>query len=76
MHVNCLEENHMNKDAPSQKLFSVSFVVGPQIQTQIKSKNISPQEMIGLLEMAKDQILGKLRGTTQNMLDIQKRDDE
>lgn len=31
------------------------------IQTQMKTQNVSPQEAIGLLEMAKDQILDNLK---------------
>ncbi|MBU4351507.1 MAG: hypothetical protein KKA65_01700 [Nanoarchaeota archaeon] len=41
--------------------FEIKFrVIDNNIQTEIKQKNISPQEAIGLLEMAKSQILENL----------------
>jgi len=41
-----------------EKIFAVKFkFVGNNIQTQVSNKNVSPQEAIGLLEMAKSQIL-------------------
>jgi len=58
---------------PEEKIFAVKFIVGPQIQTQVKSQNVSPIEAIGLLEMAKDQMLNNLRKGTKNVFDVQKR---
>ena len=55
-----------------KKVFSVTFFVGQQIQTQIKMQRISPQEAIGLLEMAKDQILANVRQGTKNMFEMKK----
>ena len=44
------------------KMFSVKFVVKDgKMATQMSSKNISPQETIGLLEIAKQQILDSLK---------------
>ncbi len=44
-----------------QKAFAVKFVFDKgTIQTQMKTQNVSPQEVIGLLEMAKAEILDKL----------------
>ncbi|MBU2590359.1 MAG: hypothetical protein KKB39_06380 [Nanoarchaeota archaeon] len=41
--------------------FEIKFrIINHNIQTEIKQKNISPQEAIGLLEMAKSQILENL----------------
>ena len=42
--------------------FMVRFgILGKNIQIQIQTKSVNPQEAIGLLEMAKDQILDNLR---------------
>ncbi len=43
------------------RLFEVKFrIVNNNIQTEMKQKNVSPQEAIGLLEMAKNQIMENL----------------
>ncbi len=55
-----------------EKIFAVKFIIGPQIQTQIKSQNVSPIEAIGLLDMAKDQMLANLRKGTENVFNAQK----
>ena len=45
-----------------KKSFLLKFDLNPgNIQTQMKTENVSPQEAIGLLEMAKDQILDNLK---------------
>ena len=45
-----------------KKEFIIRFnIVNNQIQTQMKISGISPQESIGLLEMAKDQIIEKIK---------------
>ncbi|MBI5797924.1 hypothetical protein HZA98_03405 [Candidatus Woesearchaeota archaeon] len=44
------------------KIFEVKFVVKDgKMATKMSSKNMSPQETIGLLEVAKQQILDGLR---------------
>lgn len=44
-----------------EKEFAVRFrVIDGNIETQMKQQNISPQEAIGLLEMAKSQLLENL----------------
>ena len=61
------------EDALSEKrIFSVTFLLDNKIQTQIKMQRISPQEALGLLDMAKDQILDNLRKGTQNMFEMKK----
>ena len=63
----------MNKEENKEKrVFSVSFILDERIQTQIKMQRVTPQEAIGLLEMAKDQILGNVRKGTQNMFEMKK----
>ncbi len=56
-----------------EKIFAVKFIMGPQIQTQIKSQNVSPVEAIGLLEMAKDQMMHNLRKGTENLFNAEKK---
>ncbi len=60
------------KENNEKRIFSVSFIIDERIQTQIKMQRVTPQEAIGLLEMAKDQILGNLRKGTQNMFEMKK----
>ena len=52
--------------------FTVQFVIDKNnnIQTQINSQAVSPTEAIGLLEMAKDQMLDNLRQGRKNLFDI------
>ncbi|MDP3918693.1 MAG: hypothetical protein Q8Q35_02195 [Nanoarchaeota archaeon] len=45
-----------------EKLFMVKFVVkNGKMATKMSSKNMSPQETVGLLEIAKQQILDGLK---------------
>ena len=45
-----------------KKVFLLRVDVMPNnIQTTMKTQNVSPQEVIGFLEMAKDQILDNLK---------------
>ena len=45
-----------------ERAFAVKFILKQNnIQTQMQTKLVSPQEAIGLLEMAKDQILDNLK---------------
>jgi len=49
-------------DKVQKKVFMIQFnITQNNIQTQVKNTNVSPQEAIGLLEMAKDQILTNIR---------------
>ena len=56
------------------KFFQVKFVVGEQIQTHIQGKDVAPLEAIGLLEMAKDQLLNNLRTGTKNLFHVEKKE--
>lgn len=57
-----------------EKEFSVVFkVAGKNIQVHMQTNNVNPQEAIGLLEMAKDQILSNLRKGRQEMFSSFKR---
>ncbi|RME54421.1 hypothetical protein D6777_03785 [Candidatus Woesearchaeota archaeon] len=45
----------------NERTFIVKFtIINDNIQTQMHNKNVTPQEAIGLLEMAKSQILENL----------------
>lgn len=45
-----------------EKMFTVKFIVKDgKMATKVSSKNMSPQESIGLLEIAKQQILDGLK---------------
>ena len=54
------------------KVMAIKFIVGKGIQTQIQTKNISTLEAIGLLDMAKDQMMNNLRGNTKNLFKMRK----
>jgi hypothetical protein len=46
----------------TDKLFMVKFVVkNGKMATKMSSKNMSPQETVGLLEIAKQQVLDGLK---------------
>lgn len=55
-----------------KRIFTVNFEIDKNnnIQTQINSQAVSPTEAIGLLEMAKDQMLDNLRQGRKNIFDI------
>jgi hypothetical protein len=55
-----------------QKMFAVKFIIGAGIQTQIQTQNVSTQEAIGLLEIAKDQLMANFRSNTKNLLKVKK----
>lgn len=45
----------------NERLFGVKFIIDePNIQIQMSQHKVSPQEAIGLLEMAKRQLLDSL----------------
>jgi len=50
--------------------------INNQIQTQMHLKGIAPQEAIGLLEMAKDQILDDLKKGRKDIFRISKKGDD
>ena len=55
------------------KTFTVKFVLGKGIQTQMHTESVSPIEALGLLEMAKDQLMNNLRKGTQNIFNVEKK---
>lgn len=54
-----------------EREFVIKFVLKDNISTQIQIKNVSPQEAIGLLEMAKDQIMENVRKGRKNLFNMQ-----
>lgn len=60
----------------TEKIFALKFSLEKgNIKTQIHSKNISPQEAIGLLETAKDQILENMRKGRKEIFKSSKKDE-
>ena len=51
-------------------------VLSNNIQTSMKTENVSPQEAIGFLEMAKDQILDNLKQGRKDIFQAFKKDGE
>ena len=60
-----------------QKVFLLRVdVLESNIQTSMKTQNVTPQEVIGFLEMAKDQILDNLKQGRKDIFQAFKKDDE
>ena len=63
--------------AEEQKIFLLRVDVNHNnIQTSMKTQNVSPQEVIGYLEMAKDQILDNLKQGRKDVFQAFKKDGE
>ena len=57
------------------KMFLLSFdITKNKIKTSMKTQNISPQESIGLLEMAKNQILDNLKKGRKDIFSMSKKE--
>ena len=60
-----------------QKVFLLRVDVMPNnIQTSMKTQNVTPQEAIGFLEMAKDQILDNLKQGRKDIFQAFKKEGE
>ncbi len=58
-----------------KKTFMLNFDISKKnIQTSMKTENVSPQEAIGLLEMAKAQILDNLKKSRKDIFQMSKKD--
>jgi hypothetical protein len=65
------------KMTSQQKIFLLRVdVLENNIQTSMKTQNVTPQEVIGFLEMAKDQILDNLKQGRKDIFQAFKKDDE
>ena len=63
--------------AEEQKVFLLRVdVLASNIQTSMKTQNVTPQEVIGFLEMAKDQILDNLKQGRKDIFQAFKKDGE
>ena len=63
--------------AEEQKVFLLRVDVMPNnIQTSMKTQNVTPQEAIGFLEMAKDQILDNLKQGRKDIFQAFKKEGE
>ncbi len=60
-----------------QKVFLLRVdVKSSNIQTSMKTQNVTPQEVIGFLEMAKDQILDNLKQGRKDVFQAFKKDSD
>ena len=60
-----------------QKIFLLRVdVMTNNIQTSMKTQNVTPQEAIGFLEMAKDQILDNLKQGRKDVFQAFKKGEE
>ena len=60
-----------------QKTFLLKVdVLHNNIQTSMKTQNVTPQEVIGFLEMAKDQILDNLKQGRKDIFQAFKKEGE
>ena len=60
-----------------KKSFIIRFDMDPgNIKTQMKTENVSPQEAIGLLEMAKSEILDNLKKGRKDIFQAFKKDED
>jgi len=60
-----------------QKMFLLRVdVQNNNIQTSMKTQNVTPQEVIGFLEMAKDQILDNLKQGRKDIFQAFKKEDD
>ena len=63
--------------AEEQKMFLLRVdVMLNNIQTSMKTQNVTPQEAIGFLEMAKDQILDNLKQGRKDVFQAFKKEGE
>jgi len=63
----------MIMESKNKKLLVLRFDVDSKnIKTSMKTENVSPQETLGLLDMAKDQILENLRKGRNDIFQMSK----
>ena len=60
--------------AEKNKLLLIRFdVTEDNIKTSMKTENVSPQEVLGLLDMAKDQILDNLKKSRKDIFQMERK---
>jgi len=63
------------QEKEKQRHFMVRFdIEGNNIKTSMKTENVSMQESLGLLDMAKDQILDNLKKGRKDLFHVSKKD--
>ena len=61
--------------AEKKKLLLIRFdITEDNIKTSMKTDNVSPQEALGLLDMAKDQIMDNLKKSRKDIFQMEKKD--
>ena len=61
--------------AEKKKLLLLRFdITDDNIKTSMKTEDVSPQEALGLLDMAKDQILDNLKKSRKDIFQMEKKD--
>jgi len=61
--------------AEKKKLLLLRFdITEDNIKTSMKTENVSPQEALGMLDMAKDQILDNLKKSRKDIFQMEKKD--
>ena len=60
--------------AEKKKLLLIRFdITEDNIKTSMKTEDVSPQEALGLLDMAKDQILDNLKKSRKDIFQMEKK---
>ena len=63
--------------AEKKRLLMIRFdITEDNIKTSMKTENVSPQEVLGLLDMAKDQILDNLKQGRKDIFQAFKKEGE
>ena len=63
------KESENNKIKKTKEMVVAFRIINNQIQTQVKTENITPLEAVALLEMVKDQFMDNLRKSRQNVFE-------
>ena len=64
----------MDANAKNKMMVLRFDVTEENIKTTMKTENVSPQEALGLLDMAKDQILDNLKKSRKDVFQMEKKD--
>ena len=64
----------MEEDKKSKMMVLRFDISENNIKTTMKTENVSPQEALGLLDMAKDQIMDNLKKSRKDVFQMEKKD--
>ena len=63
------------EETSKSKMMVLRFDISENnIKTTMKTENVSPQEALGLLDMAKDQIMDNLKKSRKDVFQMEKKD--